>query len=67
MSKRADVQLAELAVFVHGALAAFHVLGIVYNAKRHNRFETIAHTAACAFDAYAVAKHIRQVQSLTSR
>ena len=61
---RADVQLAELAVFVHGALAALHLLGIAYNAKRHNRFETVAHTAAAAFDVYAVHKHIKQVQRL---
>ena len=63
---RSDAQLAELAVFVHGALAAFHMLGIVYNAKRGNRFETVAHTAAAAFDIYATHKHIKQVHAYKS-
>lgn len=61
---RADVQMAELSMFVHGALAALHVLGIVYNVRRGNTVETVAHTAACAFDVWALNKHAQQLADL---
>jgi hypothetical protein len=59
---KAERQMAELGVFVHGVLASFHLLGLVYNVRRKNWPETVAHSAALTFDAYAVRKHIRQVR-----
>lgn len=64
MKPRAELQMAELAVAIHGILAAFHTLGIVYNARRGNRFDVLAHTAACAYDVWAVAKHVMDVQEM---
>lgn len=50
--------MAELAVFVHGALVALHALGIVYNTKRRNWFDVVMHTAAAAYDLWAVGEHL---------
>lgn len=63
----AEVQMAELAVFVHGTLAALHALGIVYNARRGNKLDVAAHSAACAYDIYAVVKHARHVAELKAQ
>lgn len=60
----AERQLQTLSVFVHGALAALHVLGIAYNARRGNRFDTLAHTAAALYDAYAVGVHLNELEHL---
>lgn len=53
-------QLSVLACFVHGALAALHVLGILYNVRRKNVGATVFHTAAAAYDAYALAEHMKE-------
>jgi len=57
-------QLAELGIFVHGILTALHILGLAYNLKRRNWFDCTMHSAAAAYDVYAVGKHMRQVQAL---
>jgi len=58
-------QMQELGVFVHGMLASLHALGIVYNAKRSNRAETVIHSGALAFSLWAMTKHIQHVKRLT--
>ena len=63
-NSRAELQMAELALAVHGILVAFHCLGIAYNAKRGNKFDVICHTAAAAYDVWAVDKHLRDVMEL---
>jgi hypothetical protein len=60
----ADMQMAELTVFVHGVLAALHFLGVVYNRRRRNHIETAAHAAACAFDVWAVTKDAHRLAAL---
>lgn len=61
MVNNADLQLAELGIFVHGVLAAFHMLGIVYNVKHRNWFDVTMHGMAAAYDVFATGRHIRQV------
>jgi len=61
---RAHLQLAELGIFVHGVLTGLHVLGIVYNWRRRNWTDVAAHSAAAAYDSWAVHKHIKQVRDL---
>jgi hypothetical protein len=49
-----------LAAGVHGALVALHVLGAVYNARRHNRWQLLAHVAGVAFSPHSVGHHLRE-------
>ena len=60
----ADRQLAELAAFVHGVLAAFHLLGIMYNVKKRNWWDVTAHTLAATYDIHAMHGHLEDVQLL---
>lgn len=56
---RDDSELESLALFVHGALAALHALGLVYNLRRGNRLDAIAHAIGLAYDAGAALEHLR--------
>lgn len=58
--KSAERELEVLATFVHGSLAALHVLGVVFNARRGNRGEAAVHLAAAAFDVWAMQRHSRR-------
>ena len=53
----------QMAIFVHGALAALHLLGTVYNLKRRHRWQTVAHVAGVAFSAHSAVYHIRESRS----
>jgi hypothetical protein len=63
-TRHAERQIAEICVFVHGVLAAFHLLGIVYNLKQRNRFDVLMHSVAAAYDLWATDKHLREVRWL---
>lgn len=65
MSSRREIHC--LAAFVHGALAAFHVLGAVYNIRKGkgNRWQTVAHVAGIAFSAHSTMHHVRETQRET--
>lgn len=52
-------QLEELALVVHGALAALHGLGILYNLRRRNWWDVCAHIGALGYDLWAADKHMR--------
>lgn len=65
MRHNADYQMAQLSIFVHGVLTAFHCLGIIYNAKRRNWIDVAAHSGAAVYDLYAVSRHVRQVGELS--
>ena len=56
---RNSVEVEKLAVFVHGILAGFHLLGVIYNVKRGNNFDVAVHGAAVVYDLYAVSKHMK--------
>lgn len=53
----ARAEVHQLAAFVHGALAALHLLGVVYNLRRHNPAQTLAHVAGVAFSVHATQHH----------
>lgn len=49
-----------LAAFVHGALAALHALGLVYNLRRGNHGELYAHAAGVMFSAHCTVHHYQE-------
>ena len=59
---RADRQMSELGVFVHGVLAGLHILGIAYNLRRRNWFDVVMHTTSAGYDVWALNKHIHDLQ-----
>lgn len=54
-----------LAAFVHGALTALHTLGAVYNIRKGNRWQTIAHVAGIAFSVHSTIHHVTEAQRET--
>lgn len=52
--------LHSLGLFIHGALAALHTVGIVYNLRRRNWWDVAAHTACVVYDAQAAVHHARE-------
>jgi hypothetical protein len=59
---REPPELHALACLVHGALAALHALGAVYNYRRKNWRDVAAHTAAALYDAHSAHHHYRTEQ-----
>jgi hypothetical protein len=59
---REPPELHALGCFVHGALAALHTLGAVYNCRRRNWWDVAAHIAAALYDARSVRHHYRTEQ-----
>ena len=47
---------------MHGALAALHALGAVYNYRRKNWGDVAAHIAAALYDAHSAHHHYRTEQ-----
>lgn len=60
----AERQMQTLGVFVHGVLFALHALGVVYNARRRNPIDVVAHGCAAGYDLWATGKHLRALQRL---
>lgn len=58
-------ELQILACFVHGSLASLHALGLVYNLRKGNRFESAFHACAVVFDCWATRKHYRQAKGVS--
>ena len=52
-------EVHELSTFVHGALVALHILGIVYNLRRKNWFDVAAHGAAGLYSLRATHHHAK--------
>jgi hypothetical protein len=59
---REPPELHALGCFVHGALAALHTLGAVYNCRRRNWWDVAAHIVAALYDARSVRHHYRTEQ-----
>ncbi len=55
-----DREVHLLAAFVHGALAALHTLGTIYNVRKDNRWQSAVHVGGVAFSLYAVRHHIKE-------
>jgi hypothetical protein len=64
MKPKAELQMAELSVFVHGALTTLHILGIIYNMRRKNWFDSVMHFSAATYDCWAVNKHMKDIIAL---
>ena len=58
---REPPELHALACLVHGALAALHALGAVYNYRRRTG-DVAAHIAAALYDAHSAHHHYRTEQ-----
>ena len=61
MQRPEEREMQILAAFVHGALCSLHLLGLVYNIRRGNKFDTTAHTLGVIYDSVSTYKHIRAV------
>lgn len=48
-----------LAAAVHGALVALHSLGVAYNLRKRNHWQTVAHVAGIAFSLDATRHHLQ--------
>lgn len=55
-------EIHTLSCFVHGVLAAFHTLGALYNARKNNGWQTVAHVAGLAFSTYGTVHHYHEAQ-----
>lgn len=55
-------EIHTLGVFVHGALAALHTLGLVYNARRRNWWDVVAHAAGVVYDVRSTVHHMKQAE-----
>ena len=64
--RREPPELHALGCFVHGALAALHTLGAVYNYRRCNWWDVAAHIAAALYDARS-AHHHHRMEQVTKR
>lgn len=53
-------ELETLAVYVHGAGAAFNGLGVVYNARRRQWFDTIMNLTGFLYHSVAAFRHARK-------
>ena len=51
-----------IGAFVHGVLTGFHGLGIFYNIRRKNKYDTLAHGAALAYDLFSVYVHYKEIK-----
>ncbi|HEY2931493.1 MAG TPA: hypothetical protein VGK99_07075 [Acidobacteriota bacterium] len=61
---KGERDLQSLAIFVHGALASLHMLGVIYNLRRKNWAQAGIHGAAAAYDAWATSNHIVAIRRL---
>jgi hypothetical protein len=64
---REPPEVHALGCFVHGALTALHMLGAVYNYRRRNSWDVVAHIAAALYDARSARHHYRTEQIASRR
>ena len=57
-----DKTLHNLGLFVHGVLAAFHSLGVLYNLRRGNRGQAALHGLVLIYDLWAVWEHYLELE-----
>ncbi len=61
---KASTQMEELSIFVHGVLFSLHIIGVLYNLRRRNTFDVVAHTLAAAYDLDAALHHVHSLKEL---
>lgn len=49
------------AAFVHGMLVFGHALGIVYNVRRRNRWDAVAHMLGLAYSLRSARIHMKEI------
>ena len=64
---REPPEVHALGCFAHGALTALHMLGAVYNYRRRNSWDVVAHIAAALYDARSARHHYRTEQIASRR
>lgn len=64
MKNRAEEQLEVMAVVIHGVLFSLHILGVIYNIRRKNTLDVLAHAVAATYDANAVFKHLTAIKEI---
>jgi putative copper export protein len=57
VSARREIEV--LAAIVHAILAVLHLLGLVFNVRRRNRLDSVAHAAGVLYDGMAAVGHAR--------
>lgn len=60
--KTVNKELQLFACLVHGFLGFGHLLGIVYNARRKNKLDTVVHTLGLCYDARCAYKHYKALK-----
>jgi hypothetical protein len=64
MKPRAEEQLEAMAVVIHGTLFSLHILGVIYNLRRQNKLDVLAHSLASIYDAHAIFHHLSKIKVL---
>ena len=64
MAEKYRNEIEVLGAFVHGVLSGFHSLGIIYNVKRKNRYDTTIHAVALTYDLYSAWNHYKKIKGL---
>jgi len=59
---KSERQLQVLATFVHGVLASFHGLGLIYNLRRKNYKDTAVHFVVLTYDALCTYSHYKTIK-----
>lgn len=62
MTPKSSTEVHVLAAFTHGVLVALHTLGVAYNARKGNRWQTWAHAAGIAFSVHSTVHHINEAK-----
>ena len=57
-----NYELQELGVFVHGALASLHALGIAYNLRKKNYGQSLIHLVVMGYDIWAARNHYNEIK-----
>jgi hypothetical protein len=60
--KKSDIE--QIAAFAHGAMAALHGLGALYNIKQNNKIMTVFHVGAAIIDGAAWLEHLHNEKML---
>ena len=46
--------------FIHGCLVTLHLIGVMYNLKRHNKLDVAVHGLAAAYSVHSALHHVKE-------
>lgn len=55
-------QIETVATAVHGSLAFGHALGVLHNLRKKNYAQVALHALVCAYDIWAVTRHVQSLK-----